>query len=67
MISDMSSEKPAYIMSTEESLRIIDLLSDAIMEERSKDEVYEIFREAGIITKDGNLRSPYKDLKIPVE
>ena len=54
-------------MSTEETIRIKRLITEAIEEERSKEEVFEIFIDAGIITKKGNLRAPYKEIYIPSE
>jgi hypothetical protein len=54
-------------MSTEETIRIKRLITAAIEEERSKEEVFEIFIDAGIITKKGKLRAPYKEIYIPSE
>ena len=54
-------------MSTEETIRIKSLFTEAIEEERSREEVFEIFIDAGIITKKGNLRAPYKEIYIPSE
>lgn len=54
-------------MGTEETIRIKKLITEAIEEERSKEEVFEIFIDAGIITKKGNLRAPYKEIYIPSE
>jgi hypothetical protein len=54
-------------MSAEETDRIINLVKEAIQQERSKEEIFENFKDAGIITKNGNLKSPYKDLYIPSE
>lgn len=58
------TEKP---MSAEESIRIIKLLTEAIKENRTKDEAFKTFKGAGIITEKGNLKSPYKDIYIPSE
>jgi hypothetical protein len=63
----MAAETSTNIMNTEETLRIIKIISEAIKEERSKVEAYETFRDAGIISKNGNLKSPYKDIYIPAE
>jgi len=54
-------------MSTEETDRIIILVKVALKEKRSKEEIFETFRDAGIITKNGNLKSPYKEIFIPAE
>ena len=54
-------------MSTEESIRITRLITEAIKENRSRDEIFDTFRDAGIITKKGNLKSPYKKIYIPSE
>lgn len=52
-------------MNTEETDRIITLLKEAIREKRSKKEIFKTFKEAGIITKGGNLKYPYKEIYIP--
>ena len=54
-------------MSIEETDRIISLIKEAIKGERSKEEIFETFKDAGIITPSGNLKSPYKEIFIPVE
>jgi hypothetical protein len=54
-------------MSIEETDRIITLVKEAIREDRSKEEITETFKDAGIITKSGNLKSPYKEITIPAE
>jgi len=54
-------------MKNSEAKRIIKLFDDAIASNRSKKEAFEIFRDAGIITKKGNLRAPYKNIYIPSE
>ena len=54
-------------MSIEETDRIITLIKEAIGEKRTKEEIFETFKEAGIITKNGNLKSPYKEIYIPAE
>lgn len=63
----MTNEKNTYLMSNEESLRIIELLSDAINEDRSSEEVFNTFLEAGIIAVDGELETPYEELTIPID
>jgi hypothetical protein len=54
-------------MSLDETDRILRLIQKAIKEKRSKDEIVKTFRNAGIITEKGNLRSPYKEIYIPVK
>lgn len=54
-------------MSIEETDRIIRLIKKAIKENRSKKKIFETFKDAGIITKNGNLKSPYKEIYIPAE
>ena len=54
-------------MSIEDTDRINKLIKEAIKENRSKEEIFETFKDAGIITKNGNLKSPYKDIYIPAE
>lgn len=54
-------------MSLEETNRILKLIQEAIKVKRSKKEIFETFRDAGIITEKGNLKSPYKEIYIPVE
>lgn len=60
-------DKKGKIMNTEETERIITLVKEALKERRSKEEIFETFKDAGIITKNGNLKSPYKEILIPVE
>jgi len=43
---------------------LLAIIKDAIKHPRSKDEIKKTFMEAGIITKTGNLRYPYKNIKI---
>jgi protein involved in temperature-dependent protein secretion len=62
-----NQKKILKTMSAEETERIINLFKEAIKQERSKEEIFENFKDAGIITKNGNLKSPYKDLYIPSE
>ena len=54
-------------MSLEETNRILKLIQKAIKERRSKKEIFETFKDAGIITEKGNLKAPYKEIYIPVE
>jgi hypothetical protein len=54
-------------MSSEETERIINLFKEALKQERSKEEIFETFKDAGIITKNGNLKAPYKEIYIPSE
>ncbi len=54
-------------MSLDETDRLINLVEEAIKENRSKEEIFETFKDAGIITKNGNLRAPYKEIYIPAE
>lgn len=54
-------------MSAEETDRIITIVKEAIRKERSKKEIFETFKDAGIITKNGNLKAPYKEIYIPSE
>jgi hypothetical protein len=54
-------------MSAEETDRIIILVKEAIKNKRSKEEIFETFKGAGIITKNGNLKAPYKEIYIPSE
>jgi len=54
-------------MSAEETERIINLFKEAIKQDRSKEEIFENFKDAGIITKNGNLKAPYKEIYIPSE
>jgi hypothetical protein len=54
-------------MSAEETDRIITIVKEAIKKERSKEEIFETFKDAGIITKNGNLKTPYKEIYIPFE
>lgn len=54
-------------MSIEETNRVIRLIKEAIKENRSKKEIFETFKDAGIITKNGNLKAPYKEIYIPSE
>jgi len=60
-------DKTGNIMNTEDTERIITLVKEALKERRSKEEIIETFKDAGIITKNGNLKSPYKEILIPAE
>jgi signal transduction histidine kinase len=62
-----NSSKVIKLMSVEETNRIIRLVKDAIKDNRSKREIIVKFQDAGIIDKQGNLKSPYKEIYIPVE
>ena len=62
-----SQNKISQNMSLEETDRLIILVEKAIKENRSKEEIFETFKDAGIITKNGNLRAPYKEIYIPAE
>ncbi len=54
-------------MSIEETVRITKLVKEAIKDKRSKKEIFNTFKGAGIITKNGKLKSPYKKIFIPIE
>jgi hypothetical protein len=62
-----SSPKIFKLMSAEETNRIILLVKDAMRDKRSKREIIATFQDAGIINKQGNLKTPYKEIYIPVE
>jgi len=49
-------------MNTEETEKIQVIVKEAINGERSKKEAFETFVNAGIITKKGKLKSPYKEI-----
>ena len=61
------NNKTMKTMSIEETYRIITLIKEAIREKRTRKEIFETFREAGIISKNGNLKSPYKEIYIPAD
>lgn len=63
----MTNEASTSVISTDEILRLIRLFQEAIAKGRSKDEVFETFRDAGIITRSGELKHPYKNISIPAE
>ena len=63
----MTNEASTSVISTDEILRLIKLFEEAIAKGRSRDEVFETFRNAGIITKNGELKKPYKNISIPAE
>lgn len=54
-------------MSVEETNRINRLVIEAIRDGRSKNEIIATFQDAGIIDNHGDLKTPYKDISIPVE
>lgn len=54
-------------MSFDETDRIIKLIKKTIKEDRTKEEVFETFKDAGIITEKGDLKFPYKKICIPAE
>jgi hypothetical protein len=54
-------------MSIEETNRVIRLIKEAIKESRSRKEIFKTFKDAGIITRNGNLKAPNKEIYIPVE
>jgi hypothetical protein len=43
------------------------LIKKTIKENRSREEVFKTFKDAGIITKKGNLKFPYKEICIPAK
>ena len=45
---------------------IHDIIKDAIKHPRSRKEITKTFQDAGIIDINGDLKEPYKDIKIPV-
>ena len=49
-----------------EQQELIKLVKQAIKHPRSKEEITRTFQDAGIIDKSGNLKHPYKDLKMPI-
>lgn len=54
-------------MSTEETKKILKMIRKALRETRSKEEIFQTFKDAGIITEKGNLKAPYKEIYIPLE
>ena len=54
-------------MGAEDIKRLKKLIQTAKREKRSETEIFDTFRNAGIIDKNGNLKKPYKDLQIPVK
>lgn len=54
-------------MSSEETNRINRLVKEAIKDTRTKREITATFQDAGIIDQNGNLKTPYKEISIPVE
>ena len=63
----MSNDSSTSVISTDEILRLIKLFEEAIAKGRSRDEIFETFRDAGIIAKSGELKYPYKNISIPAE
>ncbi len=53
-------------MSNENIKRMVGLLKEAQTNPRSKKEITATFEAAGIIDKKGDLKEPYKDIRIPV-
>lgn len=53
-------------MGSDDTMRLLELVKQARRKPRSKKAIKKTFTEAGIITKKGNLRRPYKDIFIPV-
>lgn len=49
-------------MSRTEQKRIQDIATKALRKNRSKKEILETFRDAGIVDKSGKLKSPYDQL-----
>jgi len=45
-------------------MKLLAIIKDAIKHPRSKDEIKKTFMDAGIITKKGDLKKPYKNIKI---
>jgi hypothetical protein len=66
-MSNPNSSKTSHIMNMEETNRIIQIVKEAIKSNRTKREIVENFRDAGIIDKNGDLKTPYKKIYIPVE
>lgn len=54
-------------MSTEEVDKLLDIVKKAIKQKRTREEIAKTFEDAGIITKKGNLKGPYKQIYIPVK
>ena len=44
----------------------VKIIKDAIKHPRTKDEIKKTFMEAGIIDGKGDLKNPYKNIKIPI-
>ncbi|MBV2246153.1 MAG: hypothetical protein KUL83_03250 [Lentimicrobium sp.] len=63
----MTNEASTSVISADEVLRLIKLFEEAIVKGRSKDEIFKTFRDAGIISKNGDLKHPYKNISIPAE
>ncbi|HLP73531.1 MAG TPA: hypothetical protein VK155_11560 [Bacteroidales bacterium] len=54
-------------MSIEEVDKLIVIVKKAIHKKRSKKEIIKTFENAGIITKSGNFKDPYKEIYIPAQ
>ena len=54
-------------MGTEDIKRLKKLIQTAKKDKRSEKEIFNTFKNAGIIDKNGDLKDPYKDLQIPVK
>lgn len=54
-------------MSQEELKKMVSLLKKAQTNTRSKEEITATFEAAGIIDKNGNLKDPYKNIRIPIK
>jgi hypothetical protein len=52
-------------MSKEEVDKLIVIVKKAIHKKRSKSEILKTFENAGIMTRSGNLKDPYKKIFIP--
>ncbi len=66
-MNDRDSSKTLYDMNLEETNRIIQMVKDAIKGNRTKREITANFKDAGIIDKNGDLKTPYKKIFIPIE
>jgi len=54
-------------MGSDDIKRLKKLIQSAKKDKRSDSEIFSTFKNAGIIDKKGNLKDPYKNLKIPVK
>ena len=53
-------------MRNNDTQRLISLIQDAQHKKRNKKAIKATFQGAGIIDKNGNLKSPYKNIYFPV-